>query len=324
MSSAICTLFEGNYHYGLAALTNSLSKHNFKGVIYAGYKGSLPAWSDKATPENNHQLKGATRLIVSEKISICFIPLGTDYHLTNYKPDFMLNLFAGPCSDCSSLFYFDPDIVVKQNWTQFESWALAGVALCEDINSPLPRNHPRRIGWRTFYNKVQIELEFKEVFYANGGFIGINKADISFLLAWQKLQEAMGRAIGGLNRSSLPGHIASALDARIEQHDYFSKTDQDALNATIEASDTVCSFIGKESMEFKHGQSMMSHALGSPKPWRKSFIREALKGNPPSRPDKAYWSFAGAPIITYSGVQLFFKKNSLSLASIIGRFYSRS
>ena len=42
MDSVICTLFEGHYHYGLAAFINSVLRYNFKGCIYVGYKGKLP------------------------------------------------------------------------------------------------------------------------------------------------------------------------------------------------------------------------------------------------------------------------------------------
>ena len=98
--SVVCTLFEGHYHYGVAALTNSLYAAGYRGVIFAGYRGDLPPWTAKAI-DNSALGKGGKTLMIRKDLHLHFIPLSTEYHLTNYKPDFMIRLFQGPAKDAS-------------------------------------------------------------------------------------------------------------------------------------------------------------------------------------------------------------------------------
>jgi hypothetical protein len=145
MSSVICTLFEKKYHLGVGALVNSLHKQGFKGDIYAGFTGSLPSWTDAAViNEALGDMKGKTLKIAGE-INLHFLELGTDYHLANYKPDFMLSLLNNVAKDATGIFYFDPDIVVVRSWDIFEEWIQCGITVCEDVNSPLQNLHMRRI-----------------------------------------------------------------------------------------------------------------------------------------------------------------------------------
>ena len=112
MNSAICTLFEGNYHYGVATLSNSLFKQGFRGTIYVGYRGELPNWVLNGKNDPIGKWKEALTLNPVEGMQLVFLPLTTTYSLTNYKPDFMLELWEGAAEMQNALFYFDPDIVV--------------------------------------------------------------------------------------------------------------------------------------------------------------------------------------------------------------------
>ncbi|RYG11197.1 MAG: hypothetical protein EOO07_20975, partial [Chitinophagaceae bacterium] len=130
-TASICTLFEGEYHYGMAVLINSLYANGFRGDIYAGYRGDIPYWAENANHNNEISWKDVKTLTLTDELNIHFLPVETEYHLTNYKPDFMLKLWDGPAGRINQIFYFDPDIVVDAKWEFFLEWAGLGVALCE-------------------------------------------------------------------------------------------------------------------------------------------------------------------------------------------------
>lgn len=61
--------------------------------------------------------------------------------------------------------------------------------------------------------------------------------------------------------------------------------DQDALNLAVMAYAEQVSLMGPQAMALGPGRSVMSHAIGGPKPWRKRFLLSALGGNPPRLAD---------------------------------------
>lgn len=317
MNTSICTLFEGHYHHGVAALVNSLHEQGYRGSIYVGYKGPLPAWSAAAVENPALAWHGSCTLDITPEVKVHFLPLTTSHHLSNYKPDFMLRLWDGPAREAEAMYYFDPDIVVLTPWELFEGWVEAGVALCEDVNSPLAQYHPIRMKWRKYFAANNIALRFKEAMYANSGFIGVSRQNRSFLTKWQHVQEAMAPAIGGLAKSSFMGTAEIPFAP-------FGKTDQDAMNASIEAwEDGNASFVGKESMAFLPGLALMTHALGSPKPWNRKPLRFALAGQPPRPADRDYWRVANSLIRTQPASLVKRRRLTIQLAAFIGRFYGR-
>lgn len=315
MSTTICTLFEGHYHLGAAALINSLHASGFHGRVVCGLRGPLPPWS-----EPSREGPGDVRIRQLGEIEICFLRLTTDVHLTNYKPDFMLSQI-GPDTDV--LWYLDPDIVVTAPWSVFADWTKAGLALCEDVNSPLSVQHPRRVGWRQHFATKGYTLQAKESFYVNGGCLGLPVKYRSFLELWRNLQLAMSDAIGGLAQSKLSGGTS---DRMRDPHFCFNASDQDALNAAIEAApaDVPFSILGAAAMGFKPGACILPHALGSPKPWTKAYLREAFRGHAPSMADKAFWHYASGPIPVFAGNLISRRKLTVKIAALIGRFYRRS
>src|SRR4051812_5164489 len=128
MVSSVCTVFEGDFHKGVAGLINSLYKNGFRGNFYAGYRGALPAWAKTATENLNLDWPGAKTLEVAKGLVVHFLPVVTNYHLSHYKPNFMLRLLQGTAKDVEALAYFDPDIVNLCKWCFYEKWMSYGVA----------------------------------------------------------------------------------------------------------------------------------------------------------------------------------------------------
>lgn len=323
MQSVACTLFEKSYHYGVVALINSLHQIGYRGDFYAGYLGPLPPWASCASANKAQPWKNCKSMKIADNLTLHFLPLETGYHLTNYKPDFMLQLWTKLGQNAKSMFYFDPDIVVSRPWTMFEEWINYGVALCEDVNSPLPQYHPRREAWRNFFRKFNFHLKFKESIYANGGFIGVHESHKDFLQLWKEIQEKMATEIGGLDRSMFTNR--QDLETAGGAFFPFAKTDQDALNATIEAYPQKVSLVCKDGMGFEKGVQLMHHALGTPKPWDWQPFTRAIAGFPPRPVDRIYWeSISRGPLKITSRSKIQRRMLAINLAVALGRFYQRN
>ena len=321
MTSAVCTLFEGSYHFGLAALVNSLHRAGFRETVFAGYRGELPAWARNAVPTTCQGWTCATVMQIDAGPRIVFLPLITPHHLTNFKPEFMLSLLDGPAQDVESLFYLDPDICVAAPWTYFEEWVSCGVALCEDMNSPLAQQHPRRVGWRRYYAAHDMQLRFRGHEYVNGGCVGLRVQDRGFLETWLSVLQLMASEIGSLAAAKIGGGEAYRSSGFAN---CFDCSDQDALNATIEATVHPISVIGQEAMGFKPGAALLPHAVGGGKPWQRSYLQAALRGVAPRRVDKEFWANATSPIAAYSNRHAALKRFDVAAASAIGRFMRRT
>ncbi len=322
MKTAVCTIYEGHYHYGVAALCNSLYKNGFRGAVYVGYRGELPPWAVKAFDNAELKWKNGKSLKVNDQLIIHFLPVETNYHFANFKPNFMHQLIAGPAKEADALFYFDPDIIIKTSWDVFESWIVFGVVCCADVNSPIPQFHPKRIIWRNYFGQNGISLKYKGDSYVNSGFIGLKMADKDFIGLWERIQEVIAPRIGGLIKSPFGGEH-DLPDSEKTPIAAFDKTDQDALNVTIEAWDGVVSIIGTEAMSFKPGSSLMSHALGSPKPWNTKIFLSLLTGRFSGFILKDYWSNTTHPIVLNSTGISKRKLLAIKISGLISRFYSR-
>jgi hypothetical protein len=171
MIASICTLYEGHYHHGLAALSNSLYNNGFKGSVYVGYRGELPPWA-KDAKDNSSLIERWKTIRIAEGLDLHFLPVSTHYHLTNYKADFMLQLWNGPAQNSEGMFYFDPDIVIKCHFSFFEKWIQQGVAVVHEITAnDMAINNPIRAFWKTIIEENNEKVNNQITSYINAGFL---------------------------------------------------------------------------------------------------------------------------------------------------------
>jgi hypothetical protein len=305
----ICTLFDGDFHFGLAALLNSLAQSGYKGTVWAGYRGAMPPWVDQLK-----RLDGpGDAYMVTEEIRVVFVLLETGIHLALYKPQFMLDLLAKQARGCEYIWFFDSDIFLRGKWSFFLSWQRFGIAVCQDIlHHFLPEHDPLRQEWGEIAFGMGLGKPRVLCQYFNSGLVGVPAAQADFLQLWQRLIEkagAMGMDLKCISSGTrdMPFHIP----------------DQDALNVAVMYTEHPVSPVGPEIMGFRPGRPVTFHAVG-PKPWRGSMLLRALAGEAPSGAAKFYFTQVSSPIRLYSWLSFRRKKLECAAAGFIGRFYRRA
>ncbi len=223
----------------------------------------------------------------------------------------MLEVWQNNCPGAEALFYFDPDITVKCRWTFFEEWVQGGVALCEDVNSPMPTSHPIRNAWRRYYGELGRLLQNALDIYVNGGFVGVSLEQKAFLEEWCQIQQQMSPAAGNM------------MDWGLQDRTFkFCNTDQDALNIVLMHTAMPISISGKDGMDIDRMGYIMSHALGGRKPWRRKYVWERLsRGFSPGAADKHFWAHSSQPIGVTGSIYKLFKMVDLKAAAALERVF---
>jgi hypothetical protein len=309
MHCAVCTLFEGDYHYGVGALVNSLYKSGFRGKVYAGYRGNLPPWAKAVRREGNM----TDVLAVKDGLEVVFIKLTTSMHFTNYKPRFMLDLLAGPAREATQLHYLDPDIVLKCNWTMMEAWAQGGIGLSENERHNVGPRHPLRNLWRAWLSENHLQPQREVSAYYNAGYIGVERSGVTFLKTWEKI----------INLSCQHNGTNAALKSGTSRDNLFCYTDQDALNVTLMLTEDLINAAGPDGMDFAPLGFLLSHAVGPHKPWRGGFLQRALKGEAPRPALKTFFKYRKGPLPILPWFLSFALMLDLFLARGVCRVYSK-
>lgn len=296
----VVSLFEKRYGIGLAALINSLHACGFRGTVVAGYKGEPPKWY--------------THEDIVPGCKIHLQQLATSLHLTNYKPQFMKQVITDYSPD--RIFYFDPDIVTLAPWSFFEQWADVGVALCEDVNSPMSSTHPIRDQWREHLRTHDRCMVRPLDVYINGGFVGLCTSNYRFLDDWESIQASIEPFCAGHVQNG-PG----AREARMRPYP-FVFMDQDALNMAAMSTTCSLSVVGRDGMGIVPGGYIMAHAIGTPKPWDARFTLQTIRnGGRPSHVVDAFFRYLAGPLRPVSMGWIRRSRADLYAAKILSRFW---
>jgi hypothetical protein len=308
-ASVVCTLAEGSYFNGVAALTNSLVHAGFQGSVVVGYRGDKPTWL--AQLKEDH-VSGV--YVVAPQVHLKLVELPGTWHLNNCKAHFIKQILLEQFPDVDLVFYFDTDIVIKHSWDAFVGWARDGVVLVLDVaDSYMSPHHVYRRAWQSLAAKQGLKCrDFTG--YVNGGCIGINRAYAEFAIVWSALMEELERDGADMKEmKNWTGKLA------------FSRMDQDVLNATIMATNTPIALLGSEAMGmFPWANVVIPHAMFQKKPWSRKYLLDALRGFPPDRTHLAYWEFVDGPIRPFNRSKLVGKKIQVRIARLIGLLHSRS
>ncbi len=301
---AACTIGEGDYHYGVAALANSLFAHGYTGILSVGWRGPLPPWMSQTRANS----RGVFNL---NGVQIKFVNLNTDWMLANYKPLFMQEVLKDQNSEVGGVAYFDPDIVVECPWNRFEDWINNGIAVCRDNCFPVvSKNHWLRRRWLELLRQEKKDVSNFTESYFNSGFVGVSNDNRCVLEDWANLIEVS---------------VKHGVDlTKFKQGDrwwHLQVPDQDLLNVALMLHpDEICE-LGTEGMSFSPGWKVLAHAVDNPKPWRRRYLSHFIRtGQSISFAHKQFWYYSQhGPIRAFSKTKSWLHLSDLRLASLLSR-----
>jgi hypothetical protein len=303
----ICSLFEGDFHIGVAALINSIVRSGFKGLFWIGYRGVLPPWTAPLKRREDGLFEVGDALLGFETIE-------SSRHFGQFKPDFLTRTIDQGIAR-RYIWYFDPDITVRCSWSFYEMWVRHGVSLCqEQAMGQMPSRHPIRAEWMRMAREAGWgEPQREQERYYNSGFVGLDIDNRGFLAQW----------IAAVRLANSNGVAPNQFQKGGRDQAFFT-VDQDTLNIATMFAGVPLSPIGPEGMGFIHGGFTMYHSVGRAKAWRKKFLRSCLQGSPPTNGEKHFLACADGPLHPYSAAALRGLRMRAGVAAFLGRFYRKS
>ncbi|MEO6722470.1 MAG: hypothetical protein ABIN67_19025 [Ferruginibacter sp.] len=305
----LTSLAEHHYFLGLSALINSVVKNGtYVDKIIIGYRGPLPRW----LPPLKTTERGQSCTLTSG-LEMELIEMKKNVHMVHEKPKWFQYVSEVLEPDASEFFFFDSDIVILNRMSFFGEWVEEGVALCEDVNNDMNHDHPIRKQWVSLAQQEGCTITNPHICgYYNSGFIGWTRENAGFIDDWVKSFDILAQKSGDMRWARVQDRTHTVLS-----------TNQDSLNLAAMITRYPISTIGPEAMGFRFGLSLMSHPIGS-KPWKRSFVKEFMKGVPPRVSDVIFWeNISGTELQPCSISQA--KRRAVLCKSLRGmaRFYKR-
>jgi hypothetical protein len=306
VKAVIFSLYEGNYHQGVASLINSAIGTGFGGCFIVGYRDSIPPWAQTLkSVSHDEYMVGENRIL--------FYKVHATRHLGYHKPFIALELLE-KFPEIERLFYADPDVTFVAPWQFFDQWVDLGLALVEDSNFPrVSPNHPWRAVWKDLLDRAGLKADSSEgQSYVNSGFFGVTRRDRDFLKAWADVTltfEATGQSTGDFDMVERWKAVVG---------------DQDLLAAVMMHWAGPVSIMGPEAMGFTGYYFILSHAIESPKPWDKSYFLSSLNGVPPTRAGGNFLQAAAGPIQLFPKSAYLLRRLDYKAAKLVSRVWRRA
>ena len=269
----LTSLAEDTYFLGLSALINSLvARGRYVDKLVVGYRGDLPHWLPELKPSKN-----GLECILPCGIPLELVSMSGNLHMVHEKPYWFQYLTTVLEPDAEEYFFFDSDIVIVNRMSFFGEWIRNGIALCEDVNYYMPHNHPIRLQWARLAQENGLEVKNLLNRYYNSGFLGWTRQTAGFITEWTKAFDVLASISGDMKKFRVKDRSHPVLSAN-----------QDSLNLAAMCTAHPITTMGPEAMGFTHGLSLMAHPIG-PKPWKRHFFKDSLKGMAPRLSDQLFW-----------------------------------
>lgn len=305
----LTTLAEKDYFLGVSALINSVVANGcYVDKVVVGYRGDLPQWLPKLSESRN----GLSAQLCSG-LQIEFVQVQGDLHMVHEKPKWFKHLTATLEPNADEYFFFDSDIIVIKRMSFFGEWVKQGVGLCEDVNYDMAANNPIRLRWAKEAESAGLKIINPNASrYYNSGFLAWTKETSAFLDDW----------ITSFNTLAPIAADTKKFRTADRTHPVFS-ANQDSLNLATMITSVPLSTLGPGAMQFDWTFPLMVHPIG-PKPWKRSFIKEFLKGRPPRSGDMAFWrNVVGSELAPFSRNKALVIYRLCSVLRGLSRFYSK-